>query len=58
MAQRKSEEKSPRKRHSEVERCIDEEIEQSFPASDPPSYAAGGAAIGEPRRPKERKPTA
>jgi hypothetical protein len=45
---------APKKR-DEKERRIDEEIEDSFPASDPPSYA-GGMAIGEPKRPKERTP--
>lgn len=58
MAHRKSEEGSPGKQQSREDRRIDEEIEESFPASDPPSYAAGGAAIGEPRRPKQRKSTA
>jgi hypothetical protein len=58
MAHRKTEKESPGKRESREERRLDEEIEESFPASDPPSYAAGGAAIGEPRRPKQRKPTA
>jgi hypothetical protein len=30
---------------------IDQEVEDSFPASDPPSYAGGKHSIGEPPRP-------
>lgn len=56
MAHQKPEKDSAPKKRNEEERRIDAEIEESFPASDPPSYA-GGAAIGEPRRPKDRKPT-
>jgi hypothetical protein len=29
---------------------IDEEIEESFPASDPPSYAGGRHSVGAPAR--------
>lgn len=56
MAQQKPEKDSGSKKREEEERRVDEEIAESFPASDPPSYA-GGAAIGEPRRQKHRKPT-
>ncbi len=57
MAHRKTEKDSaPNKRDAE-ERRIDEEIEDSFPASDPPSYAGGGTIIGEPKRPKGPKPS-
>jgi hypothetical protein len=34
---------------------IDEQSAESFPASDPPSYAGGSHAIGGPRRPKPRQ---
>jgi hypothetical protein len=34
---------------AEREKLIDEAVEETFPASDPPSYM-GGAAIGGPRR--------
>jgi hypothetical protein len=34
---------------------VDEESAESFPASDPPSYAGGPHAIGGPRRPKSRE---
>ena len=34
--------------------CVDEQSAESFPASDPPSYAGGQHAIGGPRRPKSR----
>lgn len=30
---------------------VDEEVAESFPASDPPSYAGGTHAVGGPRRP-------
>jgi hypothetical protein len=43
------------KRPPKTESRIDEEIEDSFPASDPPSFAGGCHAVGNPRRPKERK---
>jgi len=33
---------------------VDEQSAESFPASDPPSYAGGPHAIGGPRRPKPR----
>jgi hypothetical protein len=55
MTRRKSAKQPTLKRHSEKERRIDEEIEESFPASDPPSFAGGRHAVGEPRRPKDRK---
>jgi hypothetical protein len=32
---------------------VDEQIEDSFPASDPPSYNAGGR-VGQPRRDKSK----
>jgi hypothetical protein len=56
MAHRKPEKQSPPRGRDEKERRLDAEIEASFPASDPPSYAGG--AVGEPRRPKDRKPAA
>ena len=56
MAHQKPERDSAPRKRKEEEHRIDEEIEESFPASDPPSFA-GGAAIGEPRRPKDRKPS-
>jgi hypothetical protein len=55
MAQQKPVNESAPKKPNDQERRLDEQIEESFPASDPPSYA-GGAAIGEPKRPKEPKP--
>ena len=33
---------------------VDEQIDDSFPASDPPSYNAGGR-VGEPNREKEKE---
>jgi hypothetical protein len=45
-----------RKKHPpKAESRIDEEIEDSFPASDPPSFAGGCHAVGNPRRPKGRE---
>jgi hypothetical protein len=34
---------------SKQERKIDEQVDESFPASDPPSYAGGSHAIGAPK---------
>jgi hypothetical protein len=42
-----------RKKREESAR-VDEEVEDSFPASDAPSYAGGSHAIGGPRRPKRQ----
>jgi len=56
MANRMPEKEPAPKKRKEKESRLDEEIEESFPASDPPSYAGG--AVGEPRRPKDGKPTA
>ena len=33
---------------------VDEQIDDSFPASDPPSYNAGGR-VGQPHRDKEKE---
>ncbi len=43
-----------KKTKDEVGASIDEQIGDSFPASDPPSYAAGGR-IGEPYREREEE---
>jgi hypothetical protein len=46
--------KSPAKPKKPVpaeQKKIDRQIEDSFPASDPPSYAGGNHIIGEPPRP-------
>ena len=37
---------------------IDEEIEESFPASDPPAFTAGGERLGAPRRRRKAKKAA
>jgi hypothetical protein len=37
------------------EKLIDEAVEDSFPASDPPSFM-GGATTGAPKKKKKRKP--
>ena len=55
--QKPTNDSAPKNRDDDGERRIDEEIEESFPASDPPSYAGGGTAVGEPKRPKESTPT-
>lgn len=49
--QKSGEKHEPKPKRRDSERRIDEEIEESFPASDPPSYAGGGA-VGEPKRPE------
>ncbi|HLI19923.1 MAG TPA: hypothetical protein VKV32_02325 [Stellaceae bacterium] len=41
-----------RRTRSESEAGIDQQIDDSFPASDPPSYAGGGR-VGQPRRQKD-----
>jgi len=51
-ARRSAEERAEKERR-EDER-VDEQSAESFPASDPPSYAGGQHAIGGPRRPKSR----
>jgi hypothetical protein len=35
---------------------VDEQIDDSFPASDPPSYNAGGR-VGQPKRDEDRSKT-
>jgi hypothetical protein len=50
---RKSPEEQAKEKHRQDER-VDEQSAESFPASDPPSYAGGQHAIGGPRRPKSR----
>lgn len=47
---RKTTGKRPSERDRTVKRNgeIDEEIEESFPASDPPSYAGGRHSVGAP----------
>ena len=43
----------------EIEKKVDEQIAESFPASDPPSYAGGMYGVGAPARARskvKRKP--
>ncbi len=40
------------------EEKIDNQVEQSFPASDPPSYSGGNHAIGAPVNRESESPTA
>jgi hypothetical protein len=42
-----------RKNRSLNEREVDDQIEDSFPASDPPSYAGGSHRAGAPKEPKK-----
>jgi hypothetical protein len=41
----------PKKSVPVEQKKIDQQVEDSFPASDPPSYAGGKHSIGEPPRP-------
>jgi hypothetical protein len=52
MARQKPPGEPAKNRPRKDEKRLDEEIEESFPASDPPSFAGGCHAVGEPRRPK------
>lgn len=49
---KRAEERAMQKRKEDDR--VDEQIAESFPASDAPSYAGGPHAIGGPRRPKSR----
>ena len=51
MARQKPEKEPAKGRPCESEMRVDEQIEESFPASDPPAFAGGSHAVGEPRRP-------
>lgn len=44
----------PKKNKGEAGASIDEQIADSFPASDPPSYNAGGR-VGQPHRENRKK---
>jgi hypothetical protein len=44
-----------RKPRREAERDIDEQVEESFPASDPPSYTAP-KRVGTPQRKRDSDP--
>jgi hypothetical protein len=48
--------KPPRAPRTEAEEKLDEEIEESFPASDPPAYTTPTSAGGPRRPPAKRKP--
>jgi hypothetical protein len=63
MAARKAKAAGNKARRA-LNRKIDEEIEESFPASDPPAFMGGKHLIGAPRKrptpkasPKKRKST-
>ena len=43
-----------KKSHQAITRKIDEEVEESFPASDPPAFMGGKHAVGAP--PARRSP--
>lgn len=47
----------PRKAKKDaLENKVDEEIAESFPASDPPAYMGGERGMGAPKRPKPKSP--
>jgi len=39
-------------KEEELGASVDEQVDESFPASDPPSYAGG--RVGQPQRPKDK----
>ena len=41
---------SPKAEDSKKNKDVDRQVEDSFPASDPPSYAGGKHIVGEPQR--------
>jgi hypothetical protein len=51
LPERKAAEKRAKDKRRD-DRRVDEESAESFPASDPPSYAGGPHSVGGPRRPK------
>lgn len=55
MARRKTPGEPAKTRSRKDEKRLDEEIEESFPASDPPSFVGGCHAVGEPRRRKKTR---
>jgi hypothetical protein len=55
MATRKSKPPSPKPPSN---RRIDEEVEESFPASDPPAFMGGERSIGAPKKRKSPAPGA
>jgi hypothetical protein len=45
---------SPKAEDSKKNKDVDRQVEDSFPASDPPSYAGGKHIVGEPQRPDKK----
>jgi len=54
MSEIKTPARKKNKNKDERGASVDEQIDDSFPASDPPSYNAGGR-VGQPDRAKEEK---
>jgi len=53
MSEIKTPARKKNKNKDERGASVDEQIDDSFPASDPPSYNAGGR-VGQPQRPKNK----
>ena len=56
MEQKRKNPPPDKKQNADIQTAdIDEQIEDSFPASDPPSYSGGGR-VGQPRRREDKAP--
>lgn len=50
LKKRSAAKRSPKKATRAVNRKIDEQVEETFPASDPPAFVGGKHIVGAPKR--------